>query len=225
MSLFDRFTMPKINIFCVLLCVIFLSSYASGKSAQYVSCGSVFKLMNSATKVRLHSHDVKYGTGSGQQSVTGVEEKDDSNSHWVVKAENGKQCIRGEPISCGSIIRLEHLTTNKNLHSHLFPSPISNKQEISAYGSNGDGDTGDNWKLVCDGSFWDRKQEVSLKHVDTDAYLGVSGRQFGRPISGQAEVVGEFSISSTAQWIAMEGLFIHKSELDSRTMGHDPSEL
>lgn len=67
----------------------------AGKSARYVSCGSVLKLMNSATKVRLHSHDVKYGTGSGQQSVTGVEEKDDGNSHWVVKAENGKQCTRG----------------------------------------------------------------------------------------------------------------------------------
>lgn len=65
------------------------------KSARYVSCGSVLKLMNVATKVRLHSHDVKYGTGSGQQSVTGVEEKDDGNSHWVVKAENGKQCTRG----------------------------------------------------------------------------------------------------------------------------------
>ncbi|KAK3924691.1 Stromal cell-derived factor 2-like protein 1 [Frankliniella fusca] len=225
MSLFDRIMKTKIYFLLVLLCVTLMFSYASGKSARYVSCGSVIKLMNSATKIRLHSHDVKYGTGSGQQSVTGVEEKDDSNSHWVVKAENGKQCTRGEPISCGSIIRLEHLTTNKNLHSHLFPSPISNKQEISAYGSNGEGDTGDNWKLICSGSFWDRKQEVSFQHVDTNAYLGVSGRQFGRPISGQAEVVGEFSISSTAQWMAMEGLFIHKNEFDSRTVGHDPSEL
>ena len=37
-----------------------------------MSCGSVIKLMNLAHKVRLHSHDVKYGSGSGQQSVTGV---------------------------------------------------------------------------------------------------------------------------------------------------------
>lgn len=217
--------MFKIHNILVLLCILLLTNHASGKSARYVSCGSVLKLMNSATKVRLHSHDVKYGTGSGQQSVTGVEEKDDSNSHWIIKGENGKQCTRGEPVSCGSIIRLGHLTTNKNLHSHLFASPISNKQEISAYGVNGDGDTGDNWKLICDGSFWERKQEVSLQHVDTNAYLGVSGRQFGRPISGQSEIIGESSLSSTSQWLAMEGLFIHKSEFDSRTVGHDPSEF
>lgn len=73
----------------------FISILISGKSARYVSCGSVIKLMNSATKVRLHSHDVKYGTGSGQQSVTGVEDKDDGNSHWIVKAESGKECTRG----------------------------------------------------------------------------------------------------------------------------------
>lgn len=57
------------------------------------------------------------------------------------------------------------------------------------------------------------------------SYLGVSGRQFGRPISGQAEVIGENSISSTSQWISMEGLFIHKNEYDSRSSGHDPSEF
>lgn len=45
--------------------------------------------------------------------------------------------VSSDPIACGSIIRLEHLTTSKNLHSHIFPSPISNKQEISAYGING----------------------------------------------------------------------------------------
>lgn len=56
-------------------------------------------------------------------------------------------------------------------------------------------------------------------------YLGVSGRQFGRPISGQAEVIGESSMSSTSQWLAMEGLFIHKNDFDSKTIRHDPSEL
>lgn len=36
--------------------------------------------------VRLHSHDVKYGSGSGQQSVTAVENGDDVNSHWQILA-------------------------------------------------------------------------------------------------------------------------------------------
>lgn len=66
-----------------------------GRSNQYVTCGSVLKLMNTGYKVRLHSHDVKYGTGSGQQSVTGTDVQEDVNSHWAVKAETGKHCIRG----------------------------------------------------------------------------------------------------------------------------------
>jgi hypothetical protein len=43
----------------------------------------VIKLMHEKTKHRLHSHDVPYGSGSGQQSVTGFPEGDDSNSYWV----------------------------------------------------------------------------------------------------------------------------------------------
>lgn len=47
-----------------------------------VTCGSVVKLVNVQTKARLHSHDVKYGSGSGQQSITGMTNSDDVNSHW-----------------------------------------------------------------------------------------------------------------------------------------------
>ena len=34
---------------------------------KYVTCGSVLKLKNPRQDIRLHSHDVKYGSGSGQQ--------------------------------------------------------------------------------------------------------------------------------------------------------------
>jgi len=34
---------------------------------KYVTCGSVLKLVNPKHNVRLHSHEVKYGSGSGQQ--------------------------------------------------------------------------------------------------------------------------------------------------------------
>lgn len=39
--------------------------------------------MHEKTKFRLHSHDVPYGSGSGQQSVTGFPGVVDSNSYWV----------------------------------------------------------------------------------------------------------------------------------------------
>lgn len=120
---------------------------------RYVTCGSVIKLLNTDYRVRLHSHDVKYGTGSGQQSVTGTEVQEDVNSHWVIKAPTGKICSRGEIIKCGATIRLEHLATSKNLHSHFFSSPLSSNQEISCYGEEGEGDTGDHWQVVCSGMF------------------------------------------------------------------------
>ncbi|CAL5328185.1 unnamed protein product [Camellia sinensis] len=44
----------------------------------------VLKLMHEKTKVQLHSHEVPYGSGSGQQSVTGFSVVDDSNSYWVL---------------------------------------------------------------------------------------------------------------------------------------------
>lgn len=59
-------------------------SIAASQPTQYVTYGSVIKLLNVDYDVRLHSHDVKYGTGSGQQSITGTELKEDINSHWSI---------------------------------------------------------------------------------------------------------------------------------------------
>ncbi len=131
-----------------------------------MTCGSALKLLNGHHRIRLHSHDVKYGSGSGQQSVTGTDQKEDVNSHWAVKGPSRKgQCVRGEPIECGQEIRLEHMTTARNLHSHHFSSPLSNSQEVSAFGEDGEGDTGDVWTVVCDGDFWQRDQVGQLGNI------------------------------------------------------------
>lgn len=50
-----------------------------------VTCGSVIKLKHVATGFDLHSHDISYGSGSGQQSVTGYEDTSDANSLWTVR--------------------------------------------------------------------------------------------------------------------------------------------
>jgi dolichyl-phosphate-mannose--protein O-mannosyl transferase len=102
-----------------------------------------------------------------------------------------KFCPRGEPIECGREIRLQHLTTSRNLHSHHFSSPLSSSQEVSAFGDGGDGDTGDVWSVVCDDDFWQRETPVLFKHTDTGVFLGASGHTFGRPIHGQMEIVGQ----------------------------------
>lgn len=123
------------------------------------------------------------------------------------------------PIKCGDEIRLYHLSTNKNLHSHAFRSPLSGNQEISCYGDDkGEGDTGDYWEVICGTNEWERDQPVKLKHVDTQKWLGVSGRQFGRPISGQLEVVGFNGIVSGVDWKTAEGVFIHPNEHGSNVV-------
>lgn len=58
--------------------------------------------------------------------------------------------------------------TKKNLHSHLVSSPLSGKQEVSAYGEKGEGDSGDNWMVICPNDLWDRDDAIVLKHIDTD---------------------------------------------------------
>lgn len=203
------------TFFLKLLCI-------DAAKTQFVTCGSIVKLLNSDYGSRLHSHDVKYGSGSGQQSVTGVENQEDVNSHWSIKAATGKFCNRGEPIKCGDTIRLEHLSTKKNLHSHIFSSPLSGEQEVSCYGVDGLGDTGDHWDLICSTDDWMRDSPVRFRHVDTGVFLGLSGRSFGRPISGQMEVVGFHNPQHGTRWTTAEGLFIVPQQ---KEMHYEHTEL
>ena len=77
---------------------------------------SSLKLQNVNSGARLHSHDVKYGSGSGQQvnkieivfffkseksifyyfkSVTAVRNADDHNSYWQILPKVNGKCDRG----------------------------------------------------------------------------------------------------------------------------------
>lgn len=71
-------------------------------------------------------------TGSGQQSVTGVDSADDSNSYWRIRGKPNILCQRGSPVQCGQQIRITHMTTGRNLHSHHFSSPLSNNQVMTS---------------------------------------------------------------------------------------------
>lgn len=178
-----------------------------------VTCGSVIKLRNNQEGVRLHSHDVKYGSGSGQQSVTGMADTDDINSHWQILAPMKGSCHRGDALKCGDKIRLKHLTTGCYLHSHLFNAPLSrSNQEVSCFGKDEEGDTGDHWILVCNTEEWLRNEPIRLKHEDTGKFLATSGQQYGRPISGQHEIVGVSSPGNSALWRTAEGVFMVRSK-------------
>ncbi|CAH1796113.1 unnamed protein product [Owenia fusiformis] len=197
----------------VVFCAILEFISAQRFDYDYVTCGSVLKLYNPWHSIRLHSHDVKYGSGSGQQSVTGVESADDTNSYWTVRAKNGETCERGVAIKCGQTIRLTHLATKRNLHSHHFQSPLSHNLEVSAFGDDGTGDDGDHWVIVCSQKLWRRDEKVRLKHVVSNSYLHVSGETYGRPIYGQREISAYGQANEKNYWKVSEGIFVKPTEI------------
>ncbi|KAI8142438.1 MIR motif-containing protein [Fennellomyces sp. T-0311] len=154
--------------------------------------------------------ELEDGSGSGQQSITAFPETDDSNSFWLVRAGLGKQCKRGEPVPCGSVIRLRHANTKAYLHSHNHPSPLSRQQEVSCYDGE---DNGDDWKIECaSGKHWLRETPVQLIHVESKAYLtSGTNHQYGQPIPGQLEVAGAKTSSKATQWMAQEGIYFAES--------------
>lgn len=173
-----------------------------------VTCGSVIKLKHEATGYRLHSHQVSYGSGSGQQSVTSVPNSDDNNSLWVVRGAHGKKrCKQGVPIKNGDVIRLQHLSTKTNLHSHYHASPLSKQQEVSCFGPDGNGDTSDNWRVVASTPQWERGKVIELQHADTDQYLHSHNMKFKHPIPGQQEVTCFPHSNANTKWFTAEGIY------------------
>lgn len=90
----------------------------------------------------LNSEQKNLGTGSGQQIVTAVMDPGSTNALWWIRGPNDpesrgerisactSETAAGEPILCNSIIRLTHLETMRNLHSHNVKSPLSRQQEV-----------------------------------------------------------------------------------------------
>lgn len=199
--------MKELILLCLFFQLIASKCNAAKSKYQYVTCSSIVKLFNKRQDVRLHSHDVKYGSGSGLQSVTGTTSRADSNSYWLIKGEHGKECKRGKIIKCGDKIRLQHVNTKKNLHSHNgHRSPMTREQEVCAYGDNGD--DGDNWIVKCKTKYWNRKDKIKLKHDVTGRYLHASEETFRRPIAGQHEVCAKIYDGENSSWVAEDGVFV-----------------
>ena len=196
-------------LLCVLLAACAVLSASASDEDGYVTCGSAIKLQHLGTRHRLHSHEVAYGSGSGQQSVTGFPDGDDSNSLWTVRPPLGGSCAQGAKVADGQLVRLQHLGTGRWLHSHNHRSPLSSQQEVSCYGGEGTSNSNDNWRVQTkDGTpFWERDTVVNFHHADTGVYLAMTNRQFPRPIEGQHEVAGVPRKSGEADFRAAEGIY------------------
>lgn len=121
----------------------------------------------------LHSHVQTYPEGSKQQQVTCYHHKDDNN-HWTIRPprtydsslyENPEDESFIRFVKDGDLIRLQHTSTGRNLHSHPVAAPVTTGQwEVSCYGNETVGDIQDNWKveIVDDFVYHDKERVRSL---------------------------------------------------------------
>merc|ERR1711871_598473 len=188
---------------------------------DYVTCMSSVKLRHKVLNVRLHSADIAYGSGSKQQAVTGNPDSGDPNLYWQIRSaedHGGTACLQGTVLNHGDKVRLMHLRTKKNLHSHEYQSPLSQKQEVSAFGEDGEGDAGDVWELMVRekgdvysagwGGPWMRDSIVRFKHVTTGQYLFSHRKTFNNgPVDGMNEITCSPRADDRTLWSVDEGIF------------------
>jgi dolichyl-phosphate-mannose--protein O-mannosyl transferase len=166
-------------------------------------------LRHGATRCSLHSHDHKYTHfyTSGQQQVTAVPEPPDGNDFWIVKGPHGQPELYkdGQSVENGHLIRLQHLNTRRNLHSHgNAPSPLTGQQEVTAYEHEASGDSNDNWRVEVEGGgIWTNRKRIKLIHIETGHALhshpGVS-----EYTAGQQEVTCYKERDDNDWWIASQ---------------------
>jgi dolichyl-phosphate-mannose--protein O-mannosyl transferase len=205
-----------------------------------VTCGSAIKLSHYESKTQTYSeqhflssegeHQV---AGTGLQIVTAVTDPTTTDTLWWIRGPNDPEsrgtqhggrgaCANdgtAEKIPCGSMIRLTHLNTKKNLSSHNKKSPLSQQQEVFASGQgHATGNNGDDWEVVCTTKFWRREERVQFHHVDTDKYLGASStvkfthQNCGHncPIMNHLEVFGRGAKDDYSIWIVKMGVHLSR---------------
>lgn len=157
----------------------------------------------------LHSHQQIYPEGSRQHQVTTYGFKD-QNNNWRISNSRSDLPLT-DFVKDGDVIRLFHLFTRSNLHSHEVAGHVSKQYwEVSGYGDENVGDEKDDWivEIVSQlhssnstyseihehgDSFYNYVHPVSttfrLKHKSLGCYLGTTGASYPTWGFQQGEVV------------------------------------
>ncbi|KAI8071484.1 glycosyltransferase family 39 protein [Gongronella butleri] len=186
-------------------------------------------------KIYLHSHHDKYETGSKQQQVTGYPHAD-SNNMWNILKPHGQSNYKtvAEFIKDKMTVRLNHNLSNRNLHSHDAPAPVSftgskvchHCKEVSGYGNQTSGDIYDHWRIHIVNQISTRNEsqldddqrlhvfstQFALENVEVGCYLMLTGEQLPKWGFHQHEIAcaKDHKITDPAVLWTIE---MHKSEL------------
>ena len=143
-----------------------------------IKFGSVIRLQHSQTRAFLYSLPELYRhPNSSNQQMVGAVLLPNEGCNWLVKPADGIMLDdkQGQTVKNGDTIRLEHVRTRTNLHSHSgHPAPkTKQQQEVTAYGSGGEGDANDNWKVVTSEGEpdWQSGSLIRLVHLRTQHAL------------------------------------------------------
>nr|CAD7587798.1 unnamed protein product [Timema genevievae] len=194
------------------------NSLYNASMPREVAYGAMVTLKNHRTGGGyLHSHWHLYpeGVGARQQQVTTYTHKDDNNLFRIKKYNSDPvDSALVELVNHGDLVRLEHVTTRRNLHSHKEPAPLSRKHyQVTGYGDNGTGDANDVWKvLIVGGRDGDVVTTVSSKlkfiHYLQHCILTSSGKQLPKWAYEQQEVSCNLNMrDKNALWNVEDNIF------------------
>ncbi|KAF7723732.1 hypothetical protein EC973_001708 [Apophysomyces ossiformis] len=127
----------------------------------------------------LTSKEESYSTGSGQQIVYAGEWSTDEWSTFIVIPPLQSEEEPGYEVGWDDKVRLKHVPTRRNLHSHPgHASPVAGQQEVTCFGDDYTSDENDVWvvqKWDEDSDeyddFWRVGQGFVLRHELTGATL------------------------------------------------------
>lgn len=92
----------------------------------------------------------------------------------------------------------------------LRRSPLSQQNEVSCFGSDGNGDIGDNWRVqvLSQRNFWKQGDEIRLRHEGLGYFLHSHKHRYDlQIIQGQQEVTSYPNDNADNIWIAEEGVY------------------
>lgn len=182
-----------------------------GAQPRFVQLGDEITLRSQGMNSNLlHSHQQLYPSGSRQHQVTTYGFKDLNNNWKILNSRSGDEL--GEFLKDGDKIRLFHVFTKSNLHSHAVPAHVSNYGwEVSGYGDEDTGDEKDDWiveivsqeyssNLTYSNLYEKNNEEFQhyihpvsttfrLRHEVLGCYLGTTGSSYPTWGFQQGEVV------------------------------------
>jgi hypothetical protein len=198
-----------------------------------ISFGDTVRLRHRDTHAYLSSLagvNYSHAKGSGGPMVVGQRESG-SDTLWLVCGPNksSDEHRSGEPVHHGETIRLRHVATDKYLHSHHHPVPLTGsggQHEVVAWGENGYSDINDDWKLYTeDAGPWYSRRPIRLLHAPTEYFLHSHGDRFDVTLTHREQEVTCFKKPGDANdfWISDKVVATLAPSQIARAELHGPS--